>query len=176
LDPVTHDAVTRVPGSLAEALKGIDNILRLRSVGQSLEVRVVVHRLNYRSAPETAAGLLERFGGLDRLVVVFAEYEGRARRCLPTIALSYREFRPVFSEILARLPGTRPVSFYHFPRCVAPRAAWSRIPRTQPREEIGFVPACLQCSQRSECAGIHRAYLEIFGPDEFHPIPQRGAG
>lgn len=170
LSAAAHDAVTRVPGSFKETLQGIGNVLRLRGPGHSLEVRVVVQRMNYRAAPRTVEGLLRRFP-LDRLVVVFAEYEGAALRSLPQIGLRYREFRPALERFRARCGDSSRLAFYHFPRCVAPRGLWPRIPRSQPSGEIGFAPSCGRCYQRPACSGIHRGYLELFGPEEFRPIP-----
>ncbi len=43
-----HDKITRRRGSFTEAVAGLKNILQLRNKNNEVEIRVVIHKLNYK--------------------------------------------------------------------------------------------------------------------------------
>ncbi len=166
-----HDQVTRIPGSFAQTCRGIANILKDKRPGQCLELRIVIHRLNHTHLAATTRFIRRKFPGVDRLVYIFFEMEGRACRHLRKLKVSYRQVRPHVEKLAGLVASFPEVRFYHFPLCTLPVALYSYVYRTLPDREVAFVVACRGCCVKKFCLGVPKAYLKHVGRREFKPVP-----
>jgi len=164
-----HDKITRNPGSFSQTQKGIENILRFKKITQSLEIRVVIHRLNYRFLVEIIKFIKSYFPGTTRLVLVFFEIEGQAVKNLQRIKLTYSQLLPYLDKVYSFIKVFPEVRFYHFPLCVVPPKFYPYVWRTLPRYEVNFLKNCRSCSIKEFCLGIHNGYLKYIGEREFRP-------
>ena len=167
-DSKTHDAVTRIKGSFEQTIRGIENILLLRKPGQALEIRVIATKLTYKKLGKTLDFLLDKFSQIDRIVIIFLEYEGQAIENLDDVRLTYGGFKAEFKKLRPYLKKNKEIRFYHFPLCVVPDDLWPFMWRTLGQDEITYIGKCNSCKVKQFCLGIHKNYLELFGKKEFN--------
>jgi MoaA/NifB/PqqE/SkfB family radical SAM enzyme len=171
-DEKSHDAVTGARGSFSQTVAGLKNLLKLRQPGQQIEIRVIIHRINYKSLSKIFDFLLREFPFVERVVAIFMEYEGHAIKNLKLTRLNYKEFQPQFKLLGKYLAKFNELRFYHFPLCAMPKEFWPHMWRTIEKDEIIFPGKCSGCAVRESCLGIHRNYFELFGDKELKPIEE----
>lgn len=169
-----HDKISGVEGSFRQTIKGLENILKSKSPGQTLEIRIVIHRLNFRFLETLARFLKKEVPGFDRLVYLFFEIEGQALKNLPRLKLSYSTLAPHIEKVYGQIDPTTDIRFYHFPLCVIPARFYPHIWRTLPEFEVGFPQACGKCGLKNVCMGVHKDYLKTMGDSEFRPVDLLG--
>ncbi|MCX5712958.1 MAG: radical SAM protein [Candidatus Omnitrophica bacterium] len=165
-----HDRITRVKNSFSQTVKGLNNIMKFRSAGQAVEIRVVIHKLNYKFLYNTIKFISANFPSADRLVVIFFEIEGHAKNNLKALKIRYTQVIPQLNKVYGlavKLPDFR---LYHFPLCVVPEKFYSRVWRTLPEHGVAFLKVCDKCPVKSLCLGIHKEYLKNVGKAEFYPV------
>lgn len=165
-----HDRITLVPGSFQQTVKGIANIMRLKTGSQALEIRVVIHKQNYKYLKQINEFIAVRFPRIERLVYIFFEAEGRAAANLKQLKLTYTQVRPYIEGLVGQIRLLRQVRFYHFPLCVLPENFYCLSWRTLPAYEITYLKSCAGCRLRPDCPGIPRNYLKYNGAGEFQAI------
>lgn len=167
---ILHDAIARTPGSFRQTLEGIKNICRIKKPNHLVEIRIIIHKLNYKLLKEIARFVKKELYGIERIVYIFFEIEGQAQKNIKMLKLTYSQLAPYINEIYdvaTSLPETR---FYHFPLCVLPQKFYPYIFRTLPLHEVSFLKSCNSCKLKDFCMGIHKGYLAHVGSSEFNPI------
>lgn len=165
-----HDSITRTPGSFAQTLSGIRNILKFKKPADRVEIRIVIHRLNYTSLSRITKFINSAMGKIDRLVYIFFEIEGLACINYSKLKLTYSRLRPYINDVCGFLSLFPDVRFYHFPLCVVPREIFPHVWRSLPAYEVTFPKKCFGCVLKNACLGIHKGYLRFEGSQEFKPI------
>jgi len=171
-----HDAVTQAPGSFEQSRQGLKNLLRNKSVNQVIGLRFVLTRESYQNILEFLDLVKNDFSQIDRLIIIFPEYEAQAVKNMDDIMIKYREVKPLVNDVrekiltLSKLVETR---LYHFPLCVIDRKFWPLVWKTWPENEVEFIEACDQCQMKKFCVGPHKGYLQNVGVDEFLPFLSR---
>lgn len=173
-DAAAHDAVAGVKGAFEETISGLRNLLALQAA-PFIEIRVILHRLNYRRLGATLAFIKRLMKGRRyRVVVMHYEIEGggarnRAKLEVPLSATA-RQVKAC-SRSLAGLPEAR---LYHFPRCLL-SPALRRLARVSlPPEDRVYPAACSACRARKLCVGLMKPYLRLYGAGELRPLRGRG--
>jgi len=163
-----HDRVAGVKGAFRETMLGFKNLLALPRAPE-LEVRVILHKLNYARLGATLGLLRRRVPGC-RLVVMHYESEGRGARNKKQLAVKLSATARAVNRSAARLEGFREVSLYHFPLCLlSPRLRpLARV--SLPPEDRAYPAACRGCSGRGGCVGLMKPYLRAFGAAELKPL------
>jgi len=173
-DTKTHDAITRTPGSFFQTVKGIKNILEYKNVGLcELELRIIVTNLTYQYIEKILKFIKENFPQVNRIVIIFMEMEGHAKKNFKTVGLSYSQFQSYIPRIAKWIPKFKELRFYHFPLCVIDHSLWKYTWRTLPDYEVTFLPKCKTCLYEKYCLGIHKDYIEKVGVKEFKPIKKK---
>lgn len=167
-----HDSITRAPGSFKQALAGAKNIFCYKKDSHLVEIRVIIHKLNYRFLKEITSFIRKELPALGRLVYIFFELEGQAVKNLNALKLTYTELASELSGIYDMIQGFTDVRFYHFPLCVMEKKFFPYIWRTLPDSEVSFLNACKKCRIKKYCLGIHKGYLKFIGGNEFHPVTE----
>ena len=168
-----HDSITQTKGSFFQTVKGLQNIFRFKKRNHIIEIRIVIHQLNYKILEKITTFIKNEFPLIDRLVYIFFEIEGQARKNLERLNLSYTEFIPYINNIYNLIQYFNEVRFYHFPLCVVPRRLFPFIWRTLPALEISFLKRCKGCNLKAICLGIPKGYLKYIGQYEFKPIKDK---
>lgn len=184
-----HDGLTRAPGSFAESVGGIRNVI---AAGASVVTNSVITRDNVHDLPALTALLAEM--GVKQGQLAFVHPVGTAEAMfdevvprLPDVVEPVRRAREI-----ARAAGMRLYTEaipYCFLRGMEDLAVEDYIPQTTVIDLDGKVadftawresegkahgPPCARCSMRSRCEGPWREYPAKFGWEEFVPIaPER---
>lgn len=166
------DKITQVKGSFNQAVAGIKNILKYRQMGQEIELRVVISKLNYLYIEEILSFIANNFPDVDRVIIIFMEYEGQAQKNLDVLKLKYSELSKKLLVIQNFKSKLKNIRLYHFPLCVLDKSLWADTWRTLPAYELMFEANCDECLYKKYCLGIHKDYAAIIGTQEFSPIKQ----
>jgi len=173
-----HDGVTRTPGSFAQAVSGMHNMLALVPAGVEVEIRFVLTRLSIANLAKVYKFAEKELKGIKSLVFIFMEMEGHAGVNLKATGLTYKAARPSLEQFFASLPdrksaALRPafeLKLYHFPLCALPARLWPYAWRTLPAKEVAFPKTCSGCAVKKYCMGVHKDYLKHIGAAEFRPL------
>ena len=173
-----HDGVTRTPGSFAQAVSGMHNMLELVPAGVAVEIRFVLTRLSIANMEKVYKFAETELKGIKSLVFIFMEMEGHAGVNLKATGLTYTAARPSLEKFFAALAArkgaaARPgfeLKLYHFPLCALPAPLWPYAWRTLPAKELAFPKACAGCAVKKYCMGVHKDYLKHIGAAEFKPL------
>jgi len=170
----THDAITRTPGSFLQTIKGIENVFKYKSLGlHEFELRIIITKLTYKYTEKILEFIKNHFPEVDRIVIIFMEMEGQAKKNFKIVGLTYTQFKRFIPKIAKWIPEFKGFRFYHFPLCTINYSLWKYTWRTLPEYEITFLPKCEVCLYKKYCLGIHKDYLEKVGSDEFKPIKKK---
>lgn len=165
-----HDRITMVPGSFKQTIEGIRNVLKLKKRNQFLEIRIVIHRLNYKFLGRIAEFIKKEFPQIERLVYIFFEIEGQAEKNLKRLKLTYTQLMPYINAVYDTVSFFPSVRFYHFPLCALPQKFFPYAWRTLPEFEVSFLESCKKCNLKKWCLGVHKGYLKFIGNLEFKPV------
>ena len=166
---IIHDRVTVVKGSFEQTVKGLKHLVNLRNRNLSVEIRIVIHCLNYKYLPEISSFLAKEFLDVDRVVLIFFEIEGMASSNFRILKLRYNDFRPYINGTIKKLKFFKEFRLYHFPLCVLGKELFPYMWRTLPSSEVSYLECCTKCILIKHCLGIHKGYLKAFGSSEFKP-------
>jgi hypothetical protein len=171
--PKLHDKITRVQGSFSQTMKGISHLLALKKHSQELELRVVLHGINYKHIGKIARFIRKEFPAIDRLVYLFYLLEGQAIHNLPVLKISYKDIAPYIEETYKLIPSFRQMRYYHFPLCTLPSKMFPFIWQTLPDFELTYLRQCNKCLAKVDCAGVFKEYVKYMGASEFQPIGKK---
>ncbi len=173
-DSKTHDAITRTRGSFSQTIKGIENVLRYKTLGlHQLELRIIITKLTYQYAEKILRFIKEKFPGVDRVVIIFMEMEGQAGKNFKIVGLTHSQFKKFIPKIAKWIDKFKEFRFYHFPLCTIEPSLWKYTWRTLPEYEVTFVTDCKNCFYRKYCLGVHKDYLKKVGEKEFKAIRKK---
>ncbi|MDD2753122.1 MAG: radical SAM protein [Candidatus Portnoybacteria bacterium] len=172
-ESAVHDGVTRAAGSFEQAAKGLRIILENRRPGQEIGVRTVLNKATFRHIGGTLRLLRDKFQDLDRVIVIFMEFEAQAIKNIDLVKINYAQARPYLDEAGPILKDFKDIRFYHFPLCTVAKNIWPYVWRTLPAKEVSFVRACGKCGYKKLCSGIHKGYLKSVGREDFFPVKEK---
>ncbi|MBW2525649.1 MAG: radical SAM protein [Deltaproteobacteria bacterium] len=162
-DAAAHDCITQSPGSHADTVRGIENLLKL---GATVHVHANLLRQNLDGLAALAE-LVERRWGLPLCVIPVRPKAAN---------LPYGELVPRYDDIAERASVDCLVGF---PLCVAGRVQHPALPSGDIISDVlklyvldqPFVkPAkCRSCRWLDRCSGTFQAYLDLYGDGELRP-------
>ncbi len=187
--PDIHDAVTTRPGSYAETVQGITNLVQS---GQYVTSKIVLSRLNFAALPDTVSRLIEL--GVRHVSIAFPHAQGRAMKMWDSVVPRYRDVVPYLHQALDRLHaagctgdsesflfchmegyehtiteiGQQLEEYVEINQYGSDRGAenWSRV-RLEIKEKF---PQCPTCRFFRVCEGPWNEYSRFFGGEEFVPV------
>jgi molybdenum cofactor biosynthesis enzyme MoaA len=163
-----HDNITGIKGSFEQTVKGITNVLKNKSEGRELEIRVVLVKQNFRYLDKIVRFIHKNFPGIDHLVLIFPEPEGRCGAAFSDTGITYSQAKEIVFQVANKWKNKFPdLRLYHFPLCTVDRKLWPLCWITQEPEETTFISSCGICRLKEYCPRIHKNYLEIVGDREF---------
>lgn len=170
-NPKIHDAVTRTPNSFRYKIVGIKNLIKFNV---KLELRILLHKMNYKHFEEIINFLIKAFNKDDfvRVVIMNPKLTENAAKYKKTVAEKVTEISKILEKPLKKLINAGyMVALYHFPHCILPKTLQGfSLGFTSFYPEAIFVDQCKDCSKRQACSKIWASYLTVFGSGEFKPI------
>ena len=176
----THNSITRTPNSFKQTIKGIKNIFKQRNDSHVISLRLVLLKQNYKELDKISEFIYSEFGNFfrrqDKIAYIFPEYEGRAKKNIKQVGITYSQAQPYMEEVLQKWPDKFYEKFFafHFPLCVIDSSLWQHIVRSIPvsNDEYIFLEKCDDCIYKKYCVSIHNDYIKEFGGDEFTPFTE----
>lgn len=167
-----HDAVAGVKGAFRDTLSGLKNIFSLPGA-PLVEIRVILHRLNYRRLGATLGFIRRVFRGRAyRVVVMYYEQEGRGARNQARLAVSLSAAARAVNAGSRALLGFREARLYHFPLCLLKPGLRRSAVVSLPPEDRVYPPVCRACAARAACVGLMRPYFRKHGASELAALPR----
>lgn len=187
--PEIHDFLTGSPRSFLQTVAGIRNLKRM---GARVLTNTVITKVNYRDLPEIARLLVSL--GVDQYQFAFMHVSGRAAENREWLVARKTLIEPWVKQGLevgiraARTVMTEAIPYCFmkgYEACVAERMIPSTIifdaetvipdyTRTRRTEGKAKGPSCPSCAYFESCEGPWKEYPEMFGWEEFGPIPRQG--
>lgn len=160
--PETHDNITQVEGSYEQARKGILNLLNSE---QNININFTVQKSNYTEIPAMCKYYLDK--GIKSIQLAIVEPTGRAENY-------FVNFIPKMSDLFPHLKksleyGNGKVRTKNIPKCILKEFAnYNFFPTLN---NLKYKPEkCKNCIYDSECSGIWKKYIDIYGDSELIPI------
>jgi His-Xaa-Ser system radical SAM maturase HxsC len=167
-----HDAITRIPGSFEQTIKGIQNLIGLNV---PVELRIIVSKINYKCLKEMADYIAGNLKGVYRVVFINMKYTGNAYINRKVLFVKYKDVVPYAEKAADLLLGNGiEVKLFHFPLCTIKRKYWDLARGvTKQESELMFVKECKKCRMKGECPRIWKSYWVLAGDGEFKTIKIR---
>jgi His-Xaa-Ser system radical SAM maturase HxsC len=96
----THDYIVQADGAFDETIRGI---LNLKTYGQQVEIRVVIHRQNYAHLPRLAEFIARNLTFVDHVALMGLEMTGFAKANIDTLWIDPVDYRQELYEAVALL-------------------------------------------------------------------------
>ncbi|OGR52853.1 MAG: hypothetical protein A2049_07035 [Elusimicrobia bacterium GWA2_62_23] len=169
-----HDAVTGVKGSFLQTVSGLKNVFALKD-GPAVELRVILHKLNFRALAATLRFIRKTFRGRAyRLVVMHYESEGRGAANRRRLEVGLSATAAEVNSSARALAAFEEAALYHFPLCLLKPALRRLAAVSLPPEDRVYPAACRRCGARGGCVGLMRPYFRAYGAGELKELPPAG--
>lgn len=166
-----HDTITRTPDSFKYKINGLKNLIKYNVL---IELRILLHKINYKYFDEIVNFLIDNFNKNDfnKIIIMNPRLTHRAEKNKKAVAEKLTNISKVLEKPIKKLIGKGyNVGLYHFPHCVIPKSLWKCSKGvTADDKEVIFTKRCQTCLKKQECSRIWKSYLDIFGSEEFKPI------
>jgi His-Xaa-Ser system radical SAM maturase HxsC len=167
-EPSLHDFIVQAVGAFNETIHGI---LNLASLGQAVEIRVVVQRHTVPVLADLATFISRNLPFIDQVALMGLEMTGLAR---PNSALvwadpvDYQEELAEAVDILTAAEITTRI--YNHQLCVLNRRLWPYAVRSISDWKNDYLDICRSCSVRDACGGVFTTSGDRLS-QHLHPVP-----
>ncbi len=170
------DRVTNAPGTWAKTIAGLDNLHRR---GARVRTNFVICSLNADDFVDVVELVATRWPGFDltfSFVAPSTDLVPRTKALIPRYSDMAEPMRLGFArarELELEVTGFE--SMCAIPHCLKPDglesyAGLSPVEAGLERGEFLKPPICADCSQRDQCWGIRRGYVDLHGDAELRPF------
>lgn len=157
-----HDRISRAKGSFRQTCLGVRN---LRTMGSSIELRVVVSRLNHKYMREIAAFIVEEFPYVDIVNFVGLEAMGNCAKYLDEVYIDYIDAFPYIKPAVEILMAAGiDTALYNFPLCAVESGFWPICRQSISPYKVRFAESCYSCDAHSQCGGVFFSTLSAAKP------------
>ena len=151
-EPGLHDFIVQAAGAFEETVHGI---LNLASLGQAVEIRVVIQRHTVPVLPGLAAFIVRNLPFVAQVALMGLEMTGLARPNSPLVWADPADYQRELAgaiDILATAGiATR---IYNHQLCVLDRRLWPYAVRSISDWKNDYLDICHTCSVRDTCGGV----------------------
>ena len=162
-----HDAITRADGSFRQTMLGIKNLLKNEI---SVEIRLVVSKLNVNDFDNIAKLIIEQFKGIEYASVIAMEMTGTARTNQEQVWIPYKKsFACIANAVRNLVQHGIDVKLYNFPICTVDKPFWTLCEKSISNNKVRFPEGCEYCKYKSACSGVFAGTLQL-ERDELRPI------
>jgi len=161
----SHDLHTLVKGSFEQSLAGIRNILKFKKRSLSFIVNIMVTKKNFKELLKTVdfcvdLGIKEINIGhimpLNKAIEHSKEIVARMSDVVPILIRSHNRHENI--KFL----------FVEYPACIFPKKyQHMAFPCLEENPQKSRIKLCSKCNYKDNCTGISKAYLNLYGYEEF---------
>ncbi len=162
-DSISHDFITRAPGSFIQTFWAIKKLLKYRF---SVEIRIVVSKLNENYLDKIADLIINEFSSVSSVKIMGLEMIGNAAINLDAVWIPYTEaFLASKSSIDKLIKSGINVALYNFPLCSVPRKYHYLCMKSISEHKIRFAEICGNCKRKDDCGGIFAGTIRLAKKD-----------
>lgn len=148
----THDYIVQADGAFDETIRGI---LNLKTYGQQVEIRVVIHRQNYAHLPRLAEFIARNLTFVDHVALMGLEMTGFAKANIDTLWIDPVDYGQELYEAVALLEDFGlPTSIFNHQLCTIDHRIWPLAVKSISDWKNEYRPECGGCSVREQCGGF----------------------
>lgn len=147
-----HDFIVQADNAFDETIRGI---LNLKRYGVNVEIRVVIHALNYKRLPQLAEFIAHNLLFVDHVALMGLELTGFAKTNLETLWIDPYDYQAELEKAVDILAwyGMN-VSVYNLPLCLIPVSIRRFATQSISDWKNEFNDECIQCQQKESCSGF----------------------
>lgn len=175
-----HEGITRTPGSFAQTVAGIANLIMLPTTTMT---NTVITRRNAQFLPEIVDFLADL--GVKNICLSFVQIIGNAKRFAHRLVPRMADVVPRLLEAIDRAVALDVrLGIGGLPYCLLPNHDalfgvddLTYVFNGEPDDQITHrspyeqADVCLKCAYSAICPGVQQEYLDRFGSDELRPFP-----
>ena len=161
-DPLTHDRVTRTPGSFEQTISGIHSLIER---GVDIEIRIVISKINLDILEEIAIFIADNMKGIKCVKFIGLEMLGNAWKNRDEVWIDYKESSKIMEKAITTLVMRGvDVGVYNYPLCCVDKQFWPLCAKSITNYKVTYLTECEVCSQRDACGGMfHGTYRLMEG-------------
>jgi His-Xaa-Ser system radical SAM maturase HxsC len=155
-----HDVHTGAKGSFWDTLEGIFNLER---TGISLEIRIVITRLNYFRLQQWADFVYRTTPFARHIAFMGLEPIGYARENLAKVWIDPVEYSRELEKAVRSLDRRgMEVSIYNHQLCTLPESLWPFSRRSISGWKTVYLPQCNDCRVKVHCGGFFQSSIDCY--------------
>lgn len=156
---IDHDRIIGKKGSFYETIKGLHNLALFR---QKVEIRIVIHALNYKRLLQVAEFIYRNFPFVVHVAFMGMETTGLARKNLNRLWIDPVEYMSQLESAVVHLNRRAlHVSIYNLQLCIQPKELWRFNRHSISLWKKTYLPECSECDLRLKCGGLFATSGEV---------------
>jgi len=157
-DPVTHNFVVQAENAFSETIKGI---LNLKSLGQRVEIRVVLQKYSVDRLKEIANFIARNLLFVDHVALMGLEIMGFTRANLDELWVDQYEYKDKLSSAVSTLSSYGiNVSVYNHQRCLVNADVMHAYRKSISDWKNEYLQECDSCLKKDECGGFFSSQVK----------------
>ena len=158
--PGDHDLIAGARGAYTETILGL---YTLASENISIELRVVINRLNYSRLPIMSEFINKNIPFVEWVAFMGMEKTGLAVRNNNKIWIEPQEYIPQLIEAVKRLyDWDIDTAIYNIPLCLLPQDYHIFAKQSISDWKVNYLPICKDCVLRNNCCGSFATSVEPY--------------
>ena len=167
-EPGVHDFVVQAVGAFDDTVHGI---LNLASLGQAIEIRVVIQRHTIPVLAELATFITRNLPFVAQVALMGLEMTGLARPNSAQVWADPADYQGELVEAVRILTSAGvPTRIYNHQLCVLDRRLWAYTVRSISDWKNDYLDICQSCSVRDACGGVFTTSGNRLS-QHLHPVP-----
>ena len=159
-DSAIHDYVVQADGAYDETLRGI---LQLKSLGQKVEIRVVVHKQTFERLPQLAEFIARNLTMVDHIALMGLEMTGFTLANIEDLWIDPIDYQAELRRAALTLRAHHMnVSIYNHQLCLLDRELWPLARQSISDWKNEYMPECDGCAVRQECGGFFASAVKRY--------------
>ncbi len=147
-----HDFITQVKGSYSETLKGL---YYLGQAGISIELRIVINRINYSRLPQIARFIYRNLPFVNYISFMGLEDTGYSVKNHTQIWIEPALYQDQLEKaVLDLATWGMNVSVFNLPHCLLKSNLYEFARKSISDWKVTYLPVCNNCSAKPECCGL----------------------
>jgi len=154
-----HDSITQSKGSFEQTITGIK---MLHDLGESIEIRVVLSKMNYLHLLDIANLIIDKFPNTFRVNFMAMEMLGNAVVNAPKVWVDFDKLQSEISKASRLLIGNGINTYlYNFPLCYVNENLWSITMNSISESKVRYREECKKCKVISKCGGFFNSTMNF---------------
>ncbi len=151
-EPGLHDFIVQASGAFEETVHGI---LNLATLGQCIELRVVIQRHTVPVLPELAVFIARNLPFVDQVALMGLEMTGLARPNSAEVWIDPVDYQAELADAASTLAAAGIVTkIFNHQLCVLDERLWPFAVRSISDWKNDYLDFCSNCSVRDVCGGV----------------------